>query len=145
MKKILFFGAFFLFFSSCIPMEDINSGDRINIYIHNRTSQTIGVDFNFELRSSKWSYKKDSVLPDSISHLCEKGFDDIIGEKAISALRERFHNKHLVIKNIDGDTLALWSDLSLVFQDQYWTVNTQDKGEFTGCTLQLTDEVLKLK
>ena len=126
-------------------MEDINSGDRINIYIHNRTSQTIGVDFNFELRSSKWSYKKDSVLPDSISHLCEKGFDDIIGEKAISALRERFHNKNLLIKNANGDTLALWSDSSLVFQDQYWTVNTQDKGEFTGCTLQLTDEVLKLK
>ena len=145
MKKILFFGAFFLFFSSCIPMEDINSGDRINIYIHNRTSQTIGVDFNFELRSSKWSYKKDSVLPDSISHLCEKGFDDIIGEKAISALRERFHNKHLVIKNIDGDTLASWRDSSLVFLDQYWTINPQDRGEFTGCTLQLTDEVLKLK
>ena len=89
--------------------------------------------------------KKDSVLPDSISHLCEKGFDDIIGEKAISALRERFHNKNLLIKNANGDTLALWSDSSLVFQDQYWTVNTQDKGEFTGCTLQLTDEVLELK
>ena len=144
MKKILLLFSFAVFLCSC-PMEDINNGDRINIYIHNKSSQTIGVDFNFELRSSKWSYKKDSVLPDSISQLCEKGFDDIIGDNAISALRERFHNKHLVIKNIDGDTLALWSDLSLVFQDQYWTVNTQDKGEFTGCTLQLTDEVLKLK
>ncbi len=144
MKKIFSFLCFSVFLCSC-PMEDINNGDRINIYIHNKSSQIIGVDFYFELRSSKWSYKKDSVLPDSISHLCEKGFDDIIGEKAISALRERFHNKNLLIKNANGDTLALWSDSSLVFQDQYWTVNTQDKGEFTGCTLQLTDEVLKLK
>ena len=136
---------FSVFICSCIPMEDINNGDRINIYIHNRTSQTIDVEFNFELRSSMWSYKKDSVLPDSISQLCEKGFDDIFGDKAISALRERFHNKNLLVKNVDGDTLALWSDSSLVFQDQYWTVNTQDKGDFIGCTLQLTDEVLKLK
>ena len=145
MKKIFPFLFFPVSFFSCIPMEDINSGDRINIYIHNRTSQTIGVEFNFELRSSKWSYKKDSVLPDSISHLCEKGFDDIFGDNAVSALRERFHNKHLVIKNIDGDTLASWRDSSLVFLDQYWTINPQDRGEFTGCTLQLIDEVLELK
>lgn len=145
MRNFLFLLMCSVFIYSCIPMEDINSGDRINIYIHNRTSQTIGVDFNFELRSSKWSYKKDSVLPDSISQLCEKGFDDIIGDNAISALRERFLNKNLLVKNVDGDTLALWSDSSLVFQDQYWTVNTQDKGDFIGCTLQLTDEVLQLK
>ena len=144
MKKLLLLLSFPVFFCSC-PMEDINSGDRINIYIHNKTSQIIGVVFNFELRSSNWSYKKDSVLPDSTSQLCEKGFDDIIGDKAVSALRERFCNKNLLIKNVDGDTLVLWSDSSLIFLDQYWTVNTQDKGEFTGCTLQLTDEVLKLK
>ena len=144
MRKVLFFSLFPVFLCSC-PMEDINNGDRINIYIHNKSSPTIGVDFNFELRSSKWSYKTASVLPDSISQLSEKGFDDIIGDNAISALRERFLNKNLLVKNVDGDTLALWSDSSLVFQDQYWTVNTQDKGHFIGCTLQLTDEVLQLK
>ncbi len=145
MKKLLFFLFFSVSFFSCIPMEDVGNGDHLRIYVHNKTSQTINVDFSFDLEHRSLSYKKDAILPDSIPHLCEKGFDDIIGEKAISALRERFHNKNLLIKNANGDTLALWSDSSLVFQDQYWTVNTQDKGEFTGCTLQLTDEVLKLK
>ena len=126
-------------------MEDVGNGDHLRIYVHNKTSQTINVDFSFDLEHRSLSYKNDTILPDSIPQLCEKGFDDIIGDNAISALRERFLNKNLLVKNVDGDTLALWSDSSLVFQDQYWTVNTQDKGDFIGCTLQLTDEVLELK
>ena len=126
-------------------MEDVGNGDHLRIYVHNKTSQTINVDFSFDLERRNLSYKNDSILPDSIPQLCGIGFKDAIGEKAISTLREEFHNKHLVIKNIDGDTLASWRDSSFVFLDQYWTINTQDKGEFTGCTLQLTDEVLQLK
>jgi hypothetical protein len=126
-------------------MEDVGNGDHLRIYVHNKTSQTINVDFSFDLEHRSLSYKNDTILPDSIPQLCGIGFKDVIGEKAILTLREEFHNKHLVIKNIDGDTLASWRDSSLVFLDQYWTINPQDRGEFTGCTLQLTDEVLKLK
>ena len=36
MKKILFWGAFFLFFSSCIPMEKVTSDEYLDIRIHNR-------------------------------------------------------------------------------------------------------------
>ena len=126
-------------------MEDVGNGDHLRIYVHNKTSQTINVDFSFDLEHRSLSYKNDTILPDSIPQLCGIGFKDVIGEKAILTLREEFHNKHLVIKNIDGDTLASWRDSSLVFLDQYWTINPQDRGEFTGCTLQLTDEVLELK
>ena len=145
MKKILFFLMCSVFICSCIPMKDVGNGDHLRIYIHNKTSQTINVDFSFDLEHRSLSYKNDAILPDSIPQLCGIGFKDVIGEKAILTLREEFHNKHLVIKNIDGDTLASWRDSSLVFLDQYWTINPQDRGEFTGCTLQLTDEVLELK
>ncbi len=145
MKKIFPFLFFPVSFFSCIPMEDVGNGDHLRIYVHNKTSQTINVDFSFDLEHRSLSYKNDAILPDSIPQLCGIGFKDVIGEKAILTLREEFHNKHLVIKNIDGDTLASWRDSSLVFLDQYWTINPQDRGEFTGCTLQLTDEVLELK
>lgn len=145
MKKIFPFLCFSVSFFSCIPMEDVGNGDHLRIYVHNKTSQTINVDFSFDLEHRSLSYKNDTILPDSIPQLCGIGFKDVIGEKAILTLREEFHNKHLVIKNIDGDTLASWRDSSLIFLDQYWTINPQDRGEFTGCTLQLTDEVLELK
>ena len=98
MKKLLFFLFFSVSFFSCIPMEDVGNGDHLRIYIHNKTSQTINVDFSFDLEHRSLSYKNDAILPDSIPQLCGIGFKDVIGEKAILTLREEFHNKHLVIK-----------------------------------------------
>ena len=141
MKKILIFLIFSVFFCSC-PMEDVTCDEYLDIRIHNKTSQTIYVDSKF----SNWSDGKDTILSDSIKHLCGIGFDESIKDKAFSFLKERIHNKHLLIRDVDGDTLALWSDSSLVFRDnQYWIIVPDNENEFTYCTLQLTDEVLKLK
>ncbi len=140
MKKILLLFSFAVFFCSC-PMEDVTCDEYLGIRIHNKTSQTIYAESKF----SNWSNGKDTILFDSIKHLCGIGFDESIKDKAFSILKERIHNKHLIIKNVDGDTLALWADSSLVFCDnQYWLIESQENGD-TYCTLQLTDEVLKLK
>ena len=140
MKKILLFLCFSMFFCSC-PMEDVTCDEYLDIRIHNKTSQTIYADSKF----SNWSNGKDTILSDSIKHLCGIGFDENIKDKAFYFLKERINNKYLLIKNIDGDTLALWTDTSFVFCDnQYWLIEPQENGD-TYCTLQLTDEVLKLK
>ena len=140
MKKIFPFLCFSVFFCSC-PMEDVTCDEYLDIRIHNKTSQTIYADSKF----SNWSNGKDTILSDSIKHLCGIGFDENIKDKTFYFLKERINNKYLLIKNIDGDTLALWTDTSFVFCDnQYWLIEPQENGD-TYCTLQLTDEVLKLK
>ena len=140
MKKIFPFLCFSVFFCSC-PMEDVTCDEYLDIKIHNKTSQTIYADSKF----SNWSNGKDTILSDSIKHLCGIGFDENIKDKAFYFLKEIINNKYLLIKNIDGDTLALWTDTSFVFCDnQYWLIEPQENGD-TYCTLQLTDEVLKLK
>ena len=129
-----------MFFCSC-PMEDVTCDEYLDIRIHNKTSQTIYADSKF----SNWSNGKDTILSDSIKHLCGIGFDENIKDKTFYFLKERINNKYLLIKNFDGDTLAHWTDTSFVFCDnQYWLIEPQENGD-TYCTLQLTDEVLKLK
>ena len=129
-----------MFFCSC-PMEDVTCDEYLDIRIHNKTSQTIYADSKF----SNWSNGKDTILSDSIKHLCGIGFDENIKDNAFYFLKERINNKYLLIKNFDGDTLAHWTDTSFVFCDnQYWLIEPQENGD-TYCTLQLTDEVLKLK
>ena len=140
MKKIFPFLCFSVFFCSC-PMEDVTCDEYLDIRIHNKTSQTIYANSKF----SNWSNGKDTILSDSIKHLCGIGFDENIKDKTFYFLKERINNKYLLIKNIDGDTLAHWTDTSFVFCDnQYWLIEPQENGD-TYCTLQLTDEVLKLK
>ncbi len=141
MRNLLFFLCFSVFFCSC-PMEDVTCDEYLDIRIHNKTSQTICADSKF----TNWNHGKDTILSDSIKHLCGIGFDEEIRDKAFSVLKERVHNKHLLIKSIDGDTLAIWTDSSLVFcNSQYWQIVPDNENEFTYCTLQLTDEVLQLK
>ena len=147
MKKILIFLIFSVFFCSCIPMEKVTSDEYLNIRIYNRLSQPLSAYFSFDVDDNKGcSNKRDSVYPDSIVQMYGIGFDEEIRDKAFSVLKDRFHNKHLLILNLDGDTLANWTDTSFVFCDhQYWSIDTNTGNNFIHCTLQLTDEVLKLK
>lgn len=147
MKKLLFILLFPTLFFSCIPMEKVTSDEYLNIRIYNRLSQPLSAYFSFDVDDNKGcSNKRDSVYPDSIVQMYGIGFDEEIRDKAFSVLKDRFHNKHLLILNLDGDTLANWTDTSFVFCDhQYWSIDTNTGNNFIHCTLQLTDEVLKLK
>ncbi|MBO7636964.1 MAG: hypothetical protein J6S89_10350, partial [Paludibacteraceae bacterium] len=55
-----------------------------------------------------------------------------------------FYDKGFVVTTTSGDTLANWNDSSAVFTQQYWLIEHQENGD-VHCTLQLTDEVLKLR
>lgn len=147
MKNFLFVLLFPTLFFSCIPMEKVTSDEYLDIRIHNRLSQPMSAYLSFDVDDNKGFFnKRDSVFPDSIAQMYGIGFDEEIRDKAFSVLKERFHNKNLMILNLDGDTLANWTDTSFVFCDsQYWQIVPDNENEFTYCTLQLTDEVLKLK
>lgn len=54
------------------------------------------------------------------------------------------YDKHFVVTSLSGDTLANWHDGSAVFDPKYWILDPQKNGDI-HCTLQITDEVLKLK
>ena len=57
---------------------------------------------------------------------------------------EFFYDKQFVVISLSGDTLANWHDGSAVFDPKYWILEPQKNGD-VYCTLQLTDDVLKLK
>ncbi|MBR5208862.1 MAG: hypothetical protein IKV67_03305 [Paludibacteraceae bacterium] len=146
MKKILIFLIFSVFFCSC-PMEDVTWDEGLDIRIQNKTQRILCVDFKYDVdKRIDYTAKKDSIMTDSTEHLCGIGFDEHIKDKAFPILKERIHNKNLLVKNVEGDTLAVWTDSSLVFCDnQYWIIVPDEKNNEVHCTLQLTDEVLKLK
>ncbi|MEE1063889.1 MAG: hypothetical protein UH071_09515 [Paludibacteraceae bacterium] len=57
---------------------------------------------------------------------------------------EFFYDKQFVVISLSGDTLANWHDGSAVFDPKYWILEPQKNGNI-HCTLQLTNEVVKLK
>lgn len=146
MKKIFPFLCFSVFFCSC-PMEDVTWDEGLDIRIQNKTSQVICANIKYDVDKRKdYTVKKDSIMINSTEHLCGIGFDESIKDNAFPILKERVCNKSLLIKNLDDDTLANWTDSSFIFCDnQYWLIEPDENNNEVHCTLQLTDEVLQLK
>ncbi len=144
MKKIFPFLCFSVFFCSC-PMEDTYD-ENLNFQIINKSTKVLNLDVKYEIPS--WSghcfnVNKDSLNIDSICVI--NGFGFVDEPKApFDFLMAECIKKQIVVTSLSGDTLANWNDSSMVFNDQiYWLVQPNEDG-YT-CTLQLTDEVLKLK
>ena len=144
MKKILLFLCFSVFFCSC-PMEDTYD-ENLNFQIINKSTKVLNLDVKYEIPS--WSghcfnVNKDSLNIDSIWIVDGFGFVDE-PKAPFDFLMAECIKKQIVVTSLSGDTLANWNDSSMVFNDQtYWLVQPNEDG-YT-CTLQLTDEVLKLK
>ena len=138
MKKIWIFAILSIFFSSCPVMEDL--GGHVVLKIQNLSSQTLTFDMTYN-NTSRFHY--DHLEFDGVANICGPGYHDDL-QSPYQFLIEECKNKHLVVTSLYGDTLANWNDSSMVFNDQtYWLVQPNEDG-YT-CTLQLTDEVLKLK
>ena len=144
MKKIFPFLCFSVFFCSC-PMEDTYD-ENLNFQIINKSTKVLNLDVKYEIPS--WSghcfnVNKDSLNIDSICLIDGFGFVDE-PKAPFDFLMAECIKKQIVVTSLSGDTLANWNDSSMVFNDQtYWLVQPNEDG-YT-CTLQLTDEVLKLK
>ena len=144
MKKILIFLIFSVFFCSC-PMEDLDRDNGIYVHIKNLTSQTVNLDVKFDIPSfsSRCDVYKDSIAVGLNSYIHGIGYKEK-PESPFDLLITECVNKHFVITSLSGDTLANWNDSSAVFDPKYWLTEKIEDGSYT-CTLQLTDEVLKLK
>ncbi len=143
--KILLLLSFVVFFSSCPTMED-TSYDCLNFCIKNKTSFTFNLDVKYEIPS--WPEHRFKVYEDNVkfdSTIIIKGFSyEEEPQNPFDFLMAECIKKQIVVTSLSGDTLANWNDSSMVFNDQiYWLVQPNEDG-YT-CTLQLTDEVLKLK
>ncbi len=144
MKKIFPFLCFSVFFCSC-PMEDTYD-ENLNFQIINKSTKVLNLDVKYEIPS--WSghcfnVNKDSLNIDSIWIVDGFGFVDE-PKAPFDFLMAECIKKQIVVTSLYGDTLANWNDSSMVFNDQtYWLIQPNEDG-YT-CTLQLTDEVLKLK
>ncbi len=145
MKKILLLFSFAVFFSSCPIMEDTYD-ENLNFRIKNRSSQILNLDVKYEIPSwSEHCFKVsiDSLKIDSICVVDGFGFVDE-PKSPFDFLMAECIKKQIVVTSISGDTLANWNDTSAVFDPEYWSIETLKSGDI-HCTLQLTDEVLKLK
>jgi len=147
MKNIIIF-LFPLICFSCIPMEEDPLNEYLDILIHNKSSQLLFVNFDYEFKPTGYNghCKIDSLASDSTKGLTGTGYEESIRDIAFSVFRKNYIHKHLSIYNVNGDTLANLSDTSFVFNDQqYWTIETNTGNEFVHCILQLTDDILELK
>ena len=145
MKKILLLFSFAVFFSSCPIMEDTYD-ENLNFRIKNRSSQILNLDVKYEIPSwSEHCFKVniDSLKIDSICVVDGFGFVDE-PKSPFDFLMAECIKKQIVVTSMSGDTLANWNDTSAVFDPQYWNIEPLKSGDI-HCTLQLTDEVLKLK
>ena len=144
MKKIFPFLCFSVFFCSC-PMEDTYD-ENLNFQIINKSTKVLNLDVKYEIPS--WSghcfnVTKDSLNIDSIWIVDGFGFVDE-PKAPFDFLMAECIKKQIVVTSLSGDTLANWNDTSAVFDPQYWNIEPLKSGDI-HCTLQLTDEVLKLK
>ncbi len=140
MKKIgEYIGLLFMmiFLSSC-PMESLEE-DYFCLCINNNTSQTL----NIEVAVNNWNVVRDNIGISSTSEFQGFGYKEF-PESFYDILISDLKNKHIIITTTSGDTLANWNDSSAVFNQQYWLIEHQENGD-VHCTLQLTDEVLKLR
>ena len=144
MKKIFPFLCFSVFFCSC-PMEDLGPNNDFCVRVKNMSSQKLNYDVNFDLLSysKNCEYYEDSVNIGEITLIHGFGYKEK-PESPFDLLITDCANKHFVITSLSGDTLANWNDSSTVFDPKYWVTEEIEEGSYT-CTLQLTDEVLKLK
>ena len=159
MKKILIFLMFSVFFSSCPLMEDTSEGATImrtfEIWANNNSS--FDVSFNviayFDTYIGKGGHRDGSSEIDKEKNEKIVYFDleDLDSFKENNdtlnlskVFNEFLYDKHFVVTSLSGDTLANWHDGSAVFDPKYWFLEPQENGD-VHCTLQLTDEVLKLK
>ena len=145
MKKILILLIFPVFFSSCPTMEDTNE-QAVWLLIKNKSTQVLNLNFKFEVPS--WSghcfdvYEED-LKGDSISNIQGFSYKEK-PQNPFDFLMAECIKKQIVVTSLSGDTLANWKDTSAVFDPEYWSIEPLKSGD-VHCTLQLTDEVLKLK
>ena len=145
MKKILILLIFPVFFSSCPTMEDTNE-QAVWLLIKNKSTQVLNLNFKFEVPS--WSghcfdvYEED-LKGDSISNIQGFSYKEK-PQNPFDFLMAECIKKQIVVTSMSGDTLANWNDTSAVFDPEYWSIEPLKSGDI-HCTLQLTDEVLKLK
>ncbi len=144
MKKIgIYIGSLFMmiFLTSCPVMEP--NDDHFIIFVQNMTTQVLCFDTEFNIKGHSYIESfRDSVNVNTKCELYGIGHD--IPENPFDILISDFTNKHIIVTTISGDTLANWNDSSAVFTQQYWLIENQENGD-VHCTLQLTNEVLKLK
>lgn len=132
---------------------DITPTETVDISINNLTSDTLNLYYSDNVRQyHRWNTWLATLhsLPSSTNHFFGSCFyDKTIRNDVFVAIKNKLTDKQLiVIEEISGDTLAKWDDSSVVFNDQqYWTITTSGSSEYMTFyyTLNLTDEVLKLK
>ncbi|MDD5996126.1 MAG: hypothetical protein PUC42_04425 [Bacteroidales bacterium] len=159
MKKILIFLMFSVFFSSCPLMEDTSEGATemrtFEIWANNNSSFDVNCNViaYFDTYIGKGGHRDGSSEIDKEKNEKIVYFDleDLDSFKENNdtlnlskVFNEFFYNKQFVVTSLSGDTLANWRDGSAVFDPKYWFLEPQENGD-VHCTLQLTDEVLKLK
>ena len=159
MKKILIFLMFSVFFSSCPLMEDTSEGATImrtfEIWANNNSSFDVNCNViaYFDTYIGKGGHRDGSSEIDKEKNEKIVYFDleDLDSFKENNdtlnlskVFNEFLYDKHFVVTSLSGDTLANWRDGSAVFDPKYWFLEPQENGD-VHCTLQLTDEVLKLK
>lgn len=160
MKKIIHFFILLvisILFIACPPYEP--PSEIVQIRIKNLTSDSLIIAFYIDDDTDDYHilYRPDwpivlHSLPSSTSLLFEtlrdndieiSNFFEVVIKNKITAKRL------IVIEELSKDTLAKWDDNSVVFTDQqYWMIeygedDSHNMGSF--CTLNLTDEVLKLE
>ena len=159
MKKILFFLMFSVFFSSCPLMEDTSEGATVmrtfEIWANNNSSFDVNCNViaYFDTYIGKGGHRDGSSEIDKEKNEKIVYFDleDLDSFKENNdtlnlskVFNEFFYNKQFVVTSLSGDTLANWHDGSAVFDPKYWILEPQKNGNI-HCTLQLTNEVVKLK
>ena len=159
MKKILIFLMFSVFFSSCPLMEDTSEGATVmrtfEIWVENNiiydASCSMTTYFNIinvadscrrNDSASISKEKRERIIFFDLEYLDSFKNNDTLNLSKV--FNEFFYNKQFVVTSLSGDTLANWHDGSAVFDPKYWILEPQKNGD-VHCTLQLTDEVLKLK
>lgn len=149
-KFIIIIGAILL-----VACENPCPDEEVYIQLHNNLLDTINVTMIYLDRSDLNDTNRiDSILPSSTERIAYLSFIDkrhkdnrIRNDVFTTVITDRMDNKQMIVTTLTGDTIANWSDNSVVFNDrQYWTI-TENIGvmEEYYCTLNLTDEVLKLK
>ena len=86
--------------------------------------------------------KKECIIFFDLEYLDSFKKNDTLNLSKV--FNEFFYDKQFVVSSVSGDTLANWRDGSAVFDPKYWILEPQKNGD-VHCTLQLTDDVLKLK
>ena len=149
--SFLYISIFLCFLSSCGLLYDDEYRPGFWVLIDNNTGKDgkifISVEESLHGKSKIRTHTFDLPNNKKLSTFAFN-LDDYEGEfyssNYFNILSKGVYNKHFVVTTISGDTLANWNDSSAVFTQQYWLIEHQESGDL-HCTLQLTDEVLKLK